>query len=1531
VDTVKFMRGCVYFGGLFWILCSASVVATPNWSSYSFDLVSSNMFACGHYVYSHTTSGGKGVYGNGYGFSLTWCAQAPDTNCYWWIKGDVSGFYECLGAGLFPEGYDHQENNVSSRPGGSTAATREPVNVITGGMFLDEQELVLPAAGLGLVWNRAYNSVMESNHGLGFGWRHSLDWSVTPTTNVYIHGSFTNATPALLLQIGTSEARSLLQEEGANIWRSKQAPPLTVYGTSNGEYTLVLPAGNSCQFGTNGLVRSISNAWNNALSFTYTNIAGTTVLRSVAHSDGRALAFMYQSNLLVRIDTPSTNLCYLYSYNDAGELTGAVTRSSSGDFLTTYAYDSNGVHAMLQHRNARGDVATYAYQTNTSGQVTPQCIQVRVATNYYEHSISYATGKTIVTYARGDTNAVYDYYHDSNANSLQISRIEGPSDTSLTRLLTHDPVLLTTTSDATGYWQKSPDIHWDRMRFYVNNEGNGASSGHYDFKQTENDKAIYTNANGRILQWYKNNRWEIWSSGGSMDYFMSNGGAMPDDGNGFGSWRWYYDSNAVNLAITRYESVTNDGYWIEAPTAARYTYDSAGNLIQYQTAANSNSAWSFTWDTNWALCISATDPEGHRAEWDYTNGSVSVERFFPATNQPVETRYAYTGNGRLAGVTNGNGSWAQFLYDSYGYPTQTLSASGMTNWMTWNVLGHLTALTLPSHLTDTNSPPNMIPRVITFDSNELGWVNKITYPDDSLETFLFDGIGNLTNHIDTAGRTNSFAWLPTRKLASATRFLITGGSNQEARVSMAYDQQMNVLNIKDELNRAVEGYKLDLQDRPVSITNVEGQVMSLSWGVGTMLKGMARFDGSSLDFSYDEEARLRLAAFPDESLSLGYYKNGLLMTASNRWGIISNAFDGANRLTAQTQPVPAGHLAYTYYPAGQVSNVMSAAGTNTYTLDAGDRLQSIAVSGPDLRKDSFTYTHDTVNGLVSGMSASNGLKCAYAYDVMDRLTGISWSDASNRVLRSRSFTYTPAGLISNITFETGEKALYSYDSLDRLTREKHTDYYGQVISDETYEYDLAGNRTKKVVLDANGSTLLTLNYSLPVANKLGSWTVPETNLATRFSVVGSSADPIGVGIRYGTLWVSNSPSAYVTPYVASTTNFYAFDLICGMGTQYIHAAIRDMAGNTSYVTNRFYPTCITNGTYQYSAAGCLTNREYSGKDYSDTLGLTWNGQYQLTSATTNGALAEAYGYDGLGRRVFIAEGGVTNWMVYDGNQVVAEVDGSGQLKKTYVYEGLDRAVSMTTYGAATNTFYFIRDHLGSTLALTDESGNIVESYRYDAWGRVLGVYNASGAQIENSAVGNRILWQGREYSWAAKLYNFRARWYDPVTGRWLSNDPIGISGGLNQYVFCANNPVNFRDPLGLCTEGSEESSFMAWLHGILDAGGTVEPTPFCDLSNALIYSVQGQWGNAGISVAGVIPYIGDVGKAGKYGSKVFKAGNKLAKKQVHSVGQELGISGVARKEFGAFIEKTKRMEGRGGADNFTYEELRQLGKEFLGQ
>ena len=1392
------------------VMLALDVHAAPSYSAFTFSVSGSN----------NSFENGLYLWGNNHGENETgtYYRTPPEgdqpfihyhVGLGWVLENGVNSHSYILGNGLLPTSTSNvnvivgtQESSVSANVGTPYSSTVEPVNIINGGMFFDEPDFGIAGVGFNLEWARAYNSALNTTNGLGFRWSHNYDWSLTSTTNIYIYGNYTNAIPALHLSMGSGETRILLKDDTTNIWRSAVAPPLTVALTATGEYFLPLPSGYSCLFGTNGFIKVMSNSWDNTLAFSYTNIAGSACLARVMHSDGRALSMSYSSNRIIRVDTPSTNLYYLYSYNTGGELTGAVTRSSSGDFLTTYAYDTNGVHAILQHQNALGEVAAYAYQTNASGQLTPKCIKVDVATNYYEHTVAYDSGKTTVTYTRGNSNAVYHYYFGTNPSALQINKIDGPNDTNTVKLLNYDSLLQAITSEQNGIFDGTTN-EWQYMSFNVSNSHWPSSSGYYSFQSMFNGKGQYTNANHCILEW--NNRWELWNN--SMNYYMTNVGAMPQDGNVFGDWYFYDNVTIVPIAITNYYTTTTDQTRFGSLAATSYLLNDRGEATNYwqNDTATSTVPWSFTWDTNWNRLSSSTDPEGRLTQWDYTNGSVNVERLFPTTNQPVETHYSYSPHGVLASITNANGHWVSYQSDAYGNPTQTISQAGTTNWMTWDILGHLTGIILPSHQNDTNDPPNMIPWVISFNPNELGWVRQITYPDNTYETFAFDAVGNVTNHVDVAGRTNRFTWLPTRKLASTVRYLTSGGSNQAATVGLDYDQQMNVVNVKDELGRGVETYQLDLQDRPTSVTNVENQVMSMTWGLKDMVSSMVRFDASSISFVYDEGARVKQITYSDDVLSFTYFKNGLPKTASNCWGTISNTYDGANRLTSQTQPVPSGNVAYGYYPAGQVSNVVSVAGTNTYALDAGDRLQTLTVSSLG-RQDAVTYSSDPVNGTLTGASYSNGIHCAYSYDSMDRLTGISWADVSNKVLRSRSYTYTAAGLISDITFETSEKAIYSYDSLDRLTREKHTDYYGQVISDEKYDYDLAGNRTKKTVLDSAGADLVTVNYSLAAGNKLGSWTVAETNLSARFAVIGNSSDPIGTNDRFGQLWVSNSASAVVKPTV-SGTNFFAFDLTVGMGTQYVHAAIRDVAGNTSYVTNRFYPTCLTNGTYQYSAAGCLTNRQYSGKDFTETLGLIWNGQYQLTAAYTNGVLAESFGYDGAGRRIFIVEGGVTNWMVYDGNQVVAEVDGAGSLKKSYVYEGLDRAISMTTYGASTNTYYFIRDHLGSTMALTDGIGNIIESYRYDAWGRVLGVYNASGNQIDESAFGNRILWQGREYSFKTGLYYFRARWYDPITGRFLSNDPIGISGGLNQYVFCGNNPVNFRDPFGLCKDTMRELSW----------------------------------------------------------------------------------------------------------------------------
>jgi RHS repeat-associated protein len=361
--------------------------------------------------------------------------------------------------------------------------------------------------------------------------------------------------------------------------------------------------------------------------------------------------------------------------------------------------------------------------------------------------------------------------------------------------------------------------------------------------------------------------------------------------------------------------------------------------------------------------------------------------------------------------------------------------------------------------------------------------------------------------------------------------------------------------------------------------------------------------------------------------------------------------------------------------------------------------------------------------------------------------------------------------------------------------------------------------------------------------------------------------------------VSNSATK-VVPSVDGAS-FWVYDMAFDLGTQAVVAAIRDAAGNTAFVTNTVFLSVVTNGAYLFSPAGCVTSISYSGTEYSRNIGLTWNGQYQLTALTTNGAPAEQNAFDPLGRRVSCGSRTVsgaleTNYFVWSGDDLVAEVNSTGGLRRSYVYAGLDMPLAMVVHtGATAKTYFYLTDRQGTVHAIADETGAVVESYRFDAWGRILGVYNGSGTPLTESAIGNRILWQGREYSWSTGLYYFRARWYDPITGRWLSNDPIGISGGLNQYVFCANNPVNFTDPSGLCTEGNDGPGFWDWAQGVLDAGGVVEPTPFCDLTSAIISGFRGNFGDAGWSLLGMVPYVGDLGKVGKYGGKAAKYADKL--------------------------------------------------------
>ena len=858
---------------------------------------------------------------------------------------------------------------------------------------------------------------------------------------------------------------------------------------------------------------------------------------------------------------------------------------------------------------------------------------------------------------------------------------------------------------------------------------------------------------------------------------------------GFTAWNqsqkgvWREPDDDGNVVTETANDMQSDG-WLSTALQFDDRHNPTNAALGYSAPAAD--AWSFGWHPDWNTLTSVSDPENHRTAFEYANGRVTRASVYWDDSNSYDTTLGYKDNGLLAAITNANGHWVRFGYDDYGRLDRVESQIGAIATFSNNILGRVVSASLPG----TGGP-----RTTHFDVNSLGWVNSVQYPSGLTERFWYDEIGNLTNHVDVAGRTNRYTYAPTRKLTSSVRVLANGSAVTNR---IEYGSQFDVFRLRDAKNRAVESYAIDLQGRVTSVTNLEGQSMSLTYRVGKYVDSVTRFDGTTVTNGYDSGGRLASVTYPDSTSTFTYYKNGLPHTAVNETCAVANTWDAAGRLTeVQVTGLLPDPLTVDYDrdPVGNATSVANVAGTTAYAYDAAERLTVIQPAAGG----SFQFAYNTNNGLVASMTNSGtGVNASYEYDIMDRVTNIVWRNGSNDVLRSFDYQYNAAGLVTNLVrIGPGQHTAvaYDYDSLDRLVSEANDD--GVTLSVSGWSYDLVGNRTQKT------RDNLTVNYTNAAnGNRLLGWTATSSNAFAdilQVDVSGASSETIGTNDALGQLWVSNAVAQ--TPYM-SWSSFWLSAVPVQSGTQTFVAAVGDAAGNVGYATNTILVRVVTGGQYTYSDAGCVTGIVYSGSGFSNAVSLAWNGQYQLTGVSTGGVLAEAYGYDAAGRRAWTFDGMVTNYHLYDGAQVLADLDATGGVVRSYVWgPGVDNLLAMTV-GAGSNavTYYPITDRLGTLHALANGSGKIVEQYRFDAWGRVLGISDGDGKPLAKSAVGNRYLWQGREYSWATGFYYFRARWYDPVTGRWLSNDPLGIAGGLNQYVFCANNPVNFRDPFGLCKD-----------------------------------------------------------------------------------------------------------------------------------
>ncbi len=365
---------------------------------------------------------------------------------------------------------------------------------------------------------------------------------------------------------------------------------------------------------------------------------------------------------------------------------------------------------------------------------------------------------------------------------------------------------------------------------------------------------------------------------------------------------------------------------------------------------------------------------------------------------------------------------------------------------------------------------------------------------------------------------------------------------------------------------------------------------------------------------------------------------------------------------------------------------------------------------------------------------------SYSYDAASNRTGLT--DPNNS---PTSYTYDALNRPALIKDFNRNTFTFAYDALSRTTQLARSNRVNS-----NYQYDAVSNLLS--VLHQNGTaTLDGAVYSYDAAGNRSAKTNKLNGVASNFAYDN----------LYELLGVTQS---------GSTAESYTYDAV---GNRLSSSAV---PGYTYDVSNELQSAGPA--TYTYDANGNMLTRTNS----SGTTNYAWDFENRLTSVTPPGGTSVTFKYDPQGRRIQ-KSGSV---YLYDGANLIQESDSSGSLVARYI-QGLSVDQPLAAYRGSASEFYET-DGLGSISSLTTTSGTVNQSYVFDSFG------NTSST---TGTFTQPFRFTGREFDGETGLYYYRARYYDPIVGRFMSEDPIGFDGGsTNFYSYVLNNPIRFKDPSG---------------------------------------------------------------------------------------------------------------------------------------
>ncbi len=778
-------------------------------------------------------------------------------------------------------------------------------------------------------------------------------------------------------------------------------------------------------------------------------------------------------------------------------------------------------------------------------------------------------------------------------------------------------------------------------------------------------------------------------------------------------------------------------------TETRYFYNLKRQPVAQEIWHDSGSGFEFFAGTAWVL-----DAQGRALK------SVQQDATLPASGEPTgrATLLAYDDRGLLTTLTSPMSHAFSYVYDASGRMTQRIDPEGVAEFTKYTADGHIVGKSMAI----AGWGGLQTPHTCSYDSR-----GQLTHFSDNINP-----LDNYTNAFDNAGRLT----------------LITGPN--DLMRSVGYDS----------LNRYASS-----QTRRDS---------------ATMLR---------TDLKYDAAGNLtQIYAAPGD-------------TGGPMWRF---EYDAGNRQTKTIAPI-AGHEQHFEYDA--VGNLTYSRDEDHnevhHTYDVRDRLvASTYTKGPLATTwETTTRTYDCVGNLLSLDSTSSGVHVDYQYKpnspavdphtqelrlVTWRLAGAPWKyieheydadgrriltrvrnslgivtftlffsyDDSGRPLSSASaeFEYTH-GFLTRTILGNGNEIKRFYDKKGRLDRLEQLTNDGSVLASIRYAYD--GRDRKIEVYYAHYDLRSTCSYTD------NSWLSGESY---DFNVGGPSyfnSESTALG---GNESVDSSVASCVVGGGIGGTDrsvSYSYDLRGNRLT-------KDISGST--VEDRSYSydeedRLVTESTpsgdplvsYEYAGRGDLTKRTVIGGPvsnyYSDYLG-------RITSYSSPTA-SWHYLYAPTGDRIAktnIGAPGVNEWYLPNDCDTIADYHKPSAMPEEftglYLSLGADNRIArVDSVGVAS---YFFADALGSVHQVSNALGAVIHSQFTDAWGNDYPL----GVPSPPSGPGDRYGFQGRETDSESGLQFFRARSYDPLTGRFTSRDPIWHA---NNYLFVDNDPANRIDPLGL--------------------------------------------------------------------------------------------------------------------------------------